>query len=448
MGGFRSGRRGQFVVLAAVIVAAFMFSLIVTVNQISVIRQEVSYEPVDELVLAVTSDFERCLIRALAIATQNYSETWNLSLAKMAGEELIEEWKKALPESYGGLGLNILLASENVSDRGIGWEITWDRENGGSMIYTTFAMEIGRYGLKGLVVTIPMAVFLNIQNVSINSSGGGSTLAINFQVSLSDGRGNAIPIPDLTENSLKLFINRTAYGSNITDFEYLGQGKYRAVFNLEEENLVVESVTLLVVTRDGIRVAATKNLQRVGDGGSSGGGGTSGDGGSSGGGGVSNDENWRVIYISPWVEEGRLKREFFTLKLDPGEPEQITPPLNNPNDKRSGNTTETTPALYLGENVSILLYARYTKKGKEEGINVKVTLGFYDADGAFHGIGEETVRIYKSADFRVYKITFQPNVQMIPEGSRITLIFERVDNNSGGTLQILCGQFFSRIELW
>ncbi|MEM0050745.1 MAG: hypothetical protein QW424_01820 [Candidatus Bathyarchaeia archaeon] len=436
MGGFRSGRSGQFVVLAAVIVAALMFSLIVTVNQISVIRQEVSYEPIDELVLAVISDFERCLIRALAIATQNYSETWNLSLAKMAGEELIEEWKKALPESYSGLGLNILLASENVSGRGIGWEITWDRENGGSMIYTTFAMEIGRYGLKGMVVTIPMAVFLNIQNVSINSSGGGSTLTINFQVSLSDGRGNAIPIPDLTENSLKLFINRTAYGSNITDFEYLGQGKYRAVFNLEEENLVAESVTLLVVTRDGIRVAATKNLQGVGD------------GGSSEGGGVSNDKKWRVIYISPWVEEGRLKRELFTLKLDPGEPEQITPPLNNPNDKRSGNTTETTPALYLGENVSILLYARYTKKGKEEGIDVKVTLGFYDADGAFHGIGEETVRIYKSADFRVYKITFQPNVRIIPEGSRITLIFERVDNNSGGTLQILCGQFFSRIELW
>lgn len=431
MGGFRSGRSGQFVVLAAVIVAAFMLSLIVTVNQISVIRQEVSYEPVDELVLAVISDFERCLIRALAIATQNYSETWNLSLAKMAGEELIEEWKKALPESYGGLGLNILLVSENVSGRGIGWEITWDHENGRSMIYTTFAMEIGRYGLKGLVVTIPMAVFLNIQNVSINSSGGGSTLTINFQVSLSDRRGNTIPIPDLTENSLRLFINKTAYGSNITGFEYLGQGKYRAIFNLEEENLVAESVTLLVVTRDGIRVAATKNLQRVGAG------------------GVSNDEKWRVIYISPWVEEGRLKREFFTLKLDPGEPEQITPPLNNPNDKRSGNTTETTPEeLHLGENVSILLYARYTKKGKEEGIDVKVTLGFYDAEGTFHGIGEETVRIYKSADFQVYKITFQPNVQIIPEGSRITLIFERVDNNSGGTLQILCGQFFSRIELW
>lgn len=156
---------------------------------------------------------------------------------------------------------------------------------------------------------------------------------------------------------------------------------------------------------------------------------------------------WRVLYISPKAEKGVLKKDSFVLELTPELlPEQVTPPLNNPHDKRSGNTTKTTPMLYLGKNVMIILHAKYTKGGSK--IDVKVTLGFYTSEGSFHEIGGGTISVPKSSTYLPYTITFKPNVDVIPSGSKIALILERTDNNSGGTLHLLCGLLGSRIELW
>ena len=131
---------------------------------------------------------------------------------------------------------------------------------------------------------------------------------------------------------------------------------------------------------------------------------------------------------------------------------EITPQLNNPHDKRSGNTTESTPKeLYLGGTVDIILYAYYSKN--KESIDVNVTLGFYNS-GVLYRIGSQIITVTKpdnNTKYLVYKISFNTSglgdPPVIPKGSWLTLILERMDPNDGGTLHILCGEA-SKIKLW
>ncbi|MEM0316538.1 MAG: hypothetical protein QXO97_00870 [Candidatus Nezhaarchaeales archaeon] len=609
MNEIRANRRGQFVILAAIVVAAFMFTLVISINQLSTMRQEVPYEPLDELALAITSDFERCLTRALAIATQKYSESWDLDSAKGAGEELIDVWRQAIPESYSGLGTNIVLNIREGYGRSVGWDISWDDERGVSMIYTTFSMDVEAYGLKGLAVTMQKIVELNILDARMEFSDAGNKIIITFQTYLSDGRKYLRPVSDLAPNSLKLLINGTEYEDyDITSFEYLGMGNYSATFDLKER-VIANNITL-IVSIDGVRVAATKrlciltlrsegqgtenegtfdieindfreegrsppytislfpgqtiritfNLEGVDFHGFSSSGpvslienGTTAlvivtsygqanvtaiygtvslsstatlslssreDGGGTanlgsiklkfsngterepplpgsidvpcnesitieykpdfgyvfkyweasptimvnrtpsgeyvinvlGNGSLiavyeaSRPKEWQTLFISPVKPLTGGDNKNFTLALQPPSNDvQIAPPLNNKWDRRSGNTTETTPTLMLGEDVEITLFAKYTKQGY---IDVKVTLGYFTSDGTFFEIGSKIIRVNKSSDYLIYSISFKPNKKVIPEGSILTLTLTRMDDDEGGTFHILCGPGKSSIKLW
>ncbi|MEM4603025.1 MAG: hypothetical protein QXQ03_00885 [Candidatus Nezhaarchaeales archaeon] len=613
MNEIRANRRGQFVILAAIVIAAFTFTLVISINQLSTMRQEVPYEPLDELALAVTSDFERCLTRALAIATQKYSESWDLDSAKGAGEGLIDVWRQAIPESYSGLGINIALNVREGYGRSVGWDISWDGERGVSMIYTTFSMDVEAYGLKGLAVTMQRIVELNILDARMEFSDTGNKIIITFQTYLSDGRKYLRPVSDLAPNSLKLLINGTEYeGYDITSFEYLGMGNYSATFDLKER-VIADNITL-IASIDGVRVAATKrlciltlqsddpskqgtenegtfdieindfreegrsppytislfpgqtiritfNLEGVDFHGFSSSGPVSliengttalvivtsygqanvtaiygtlpstailslssrerdgatenlgciklsfsngttvifdklpanitvpcnenitiryelepdlgyifrfwvasatvivsnpslpestirvlGDGNLTAVYEASRPKEWQRIFISPVKPLTGGDNKNFTLALQPPSNDvQITPPLNNKWDRRSGNTTETTPTLMLGEDVEITLFAKYTKQGY---IDVKVTLGYFTSDGTFFEIGSKIIRVNKSSDYLIYSISFKPNNKVIPEGSILTLTLTRMDDDEGGTFHILCGPGKSSIKLW
>ncbi|MEM1998029.1 MAG: hypothetical protein QXS05_07710 [Candidatus Bathyarchaeia archaeon] len=259
MNRFRNDRRGQFVILVAVIIAAFMFSLILSISQISTRRQEVSYEPIDETVLAITSDFERCLTRALAIATQNYSETWDASKAEASGVKFIDGWRKTILESYNGFGVNITLSVENIEGKNIGWEINWGKKDGVSAVYTTFDMNIEAYGLRKLAVTMRKAVHLNILDAKMELNDTDSIMTVVFQAYFSGERKYFRPISDLTQDSLELLINGTKNESyEVVGFEYLGQGICRVQFDLD--GLIVGSITLVVTESSGIKVGATQKL--------------------------------------------------------------------------------------------------------------------------------------------------------------------------------------------
>jgi len=416
---FRRDRRGQFVILAAVIMAAFMFSLIHTISQISTSRQGVAYEPIDELVLAITSDFERCLTRALAMATQNYSKTWNEESAKICGRALTENWYRALPALYNGFGMNISLKTEGSSGENIGWYINWGDNSGISAVYTTFCMNVETYGLRNLAVAMRKAVRLNIRNWT-------DTGTIRFKVCLSGAREHYMPISDIAK--AELYINGTSY--NACSSEYMGRGEYVVQFSLPD-NLNMGGSMLMVTTGDGVIVGARIPGSQGGGGGGEGGG--------------SEEQDWRVLYISP--ERFKNKSKDFMLLLEPEEG-QVRPPLNNPFDNRTGRTVETTPNnLTLGNSINITLHAFYSKQGKQGSIDVNVTLA-YVHEGALCVIGFKNITISKSSTPLEYNLSFSPGVSTIPQNSIIVLILTRLDNDSGGTLHIICGEGLSRIELW
>lgn len=605
-------RRGQFVVLAAVVIAAFMFTLAITISQLSTMRQEVPYEPVDELALAITGDFERCLTRALAAATQKYCESWDLNSAKETGNEFVNVWRIAILESYNGFGTDIRLTIGEGMGEGVGWEIRWDNKYGMSMIYTTFDMDVEVYGLKGLTVTMQKVVRLNILDAKTEFSDAGNKMVIAFQICLSDGRSYFRPISDLAPNDLRLLVNGTMHENyEVIGFNYLGMGNYSVTFDFRRNEIIAENVTLIVTTTDGIMVAATQRLcvltlqsDNVGEPGienegafnieingfkktsnppyttslfpgqtitisfnleganflnfSSSGpidlaqdgatalvtvtdhgqaiitaiygvppreatlnltsreeGSKTADLGSielkfTNGTTVifkppatvmipcsesiiiryypdtgyvfkcweasttivignssssetafialrdgsitavyraSRPEEWQTIYISP-VKGGVGREKEFILELyPPPKDAEISPPLNRKFDERSGNTTKTTPTLRLGENVTITLYAKYTKQGGRDYVDVKVTLGFFASNGTFFEIGNSVIRVVKSSGHLEHKITLTPKVDVVPEGSIMTLILTRMDEGTG-TLHILCGPYKSSIKLW
>ncbi|MEM1562370.1 MAG: hypothetical protein QXV75_05235 [Candidatus Bathyarchaeia archaeon] len=264
---FRDCKRGQFVILAAVIIAAFMFSLVLTVSQISTSRQEVAYEPVDESVLAITSDFERCLTRALANATKTYYDETEAAgsyeraelSGEAAGNNVIEGWLRAALEIYSGFGVNIYVAPPNSTGKNADWEIEWGERNGTSAVYATFSMDIEAYGLRGLTITLQKVVRLSILDVNIESTSTGIIMTMKFKVWEEGKNGHSNFIVDLTPNNLRLLVNEDEnVNYSIIDFAYIGQGVYRVQFNLD--NLIADNITLLVTTNDGIKVAARLGL--------------------------------------------------------------------------------------------------------------------------------------------------------------------------------------------
>lgn len=434
VGRFKGDRRGQFVILASVMIAAFMFSLILTIGQMSASRLEVPYEPVDELILTITSDFERCLTGALAAATQKYSETWNESLAESVGNAVIGGWHKALLEAYSGLGLDLPL---DVA-RNIDWMIDWGSVRGSSSVSTSLRVGVEAYALRNLVVIMKKAIHLKILNAAFNAAN--RSMTIEFEIYLTGGREKSVAVSDLTETNVLLLANNTVNIRDkyeVRDFKYLGSGRYLLMAKLDP--IVAENIVLLVTTNEGIRVAAKTGISISGA--PEGGGGN---GGAPGDGGVS--EEWRVIYLAPLYEKGVLRKEEFSLVLDIVDEQDITPRLNNPLDSRTGKAVKTTPYnLTLGETVTIILWARYSKQGN---IEVSVRLGYISSDGRYVEIGGGTITVVKSTEYRKYEITFSPSVNSVPKGSIFVLTLRRMDNNSGGTLQIDCGPGKSRIILW
>ncbi|MEM2351339.1 MAG: hypothetical protein QXT26_02920 [Thermoproteota archaeon] len=604
----RRDRRGQFVVLAAVILAAFMFSMVLSISQLSTSRLEVTYKPVDEVVLTIAGDFERSMTRALAEATQNYSITGDMDSARESGGRFIQNWLRAAYESYNDFGVNIVLAPENSTGKNVGWTIEWSEWEGKSVVYTTFGMDVEVYGLSNLAMISLKAVYLDILDAKIELNDTGGIMTIIFRVQMG-GKGHAMPISDISQDKLKLLANGTKdITKELIHLGYVGRGIYEAKFNLTE--LVIERFTLRITTNDGIVVAADlptciislasddlatsldeydnegyfivngvrqhtplysfclfpnqnveisftppENARFIGfstigpislmpDGSTAmvyvhgtGLGGiiayynssaisateycyltlksgeyVSGENynitnlgtielngtiydelpvenirvpfnetlpityypetgyvfkywSSNGsiiitnpsspstyikalGNGTiiavyekSRPEEWRFIYINP-EKEG--SNDFVLTPNEPRKEKEIQP-ISYGQNSREGNSTDTTPELFLGKNVTIVLFAKASSKN----VVLSVTLGFYDPNGNFNEIISGVITVIKSNTHLIYTISSASKTQIVPEGSRLTLIFERTNMDpGGGTLHILCGSDKSKIELW
>lgn len=254
MKSFRGNNRGQFVVIAALLIAALTLSVALSVHQIYLHRQQLRYEPVEELVLGLTSDLDRCLTHSLSIATQVYHGNRSLGLqpAISRGENFIFKWVRSVRASYAHLGINVTLSAPSLTN--VKWTIDWNNPRGISHVYTQFNLDIDAYGFKGWVGRSSKFVSLEILDVQ--------NTTVQFRIrqgSLSD----LSPIPNLTPESLfetRIHIDDHFWASypelEVTKLTYLGDGVYTATFN-HAVNTYTKGVELTVNTpEDNIVVSA------------------------------------------------------------------------------------------------------------------------------------------------------------------------------------------------
>jgi hypothetical protein len=246
--------KGQFMIIGALIIAVFMFALVLAISQLNVQRQMFSYEPVDEVVLAISSDFERLLQSALSRASQSYLANRDLVLARSLFDDQIQRWLLVVSEAYSGYGVNITLMSEWGSTYA-DLVLDWSEDRGVSYAYTTFGMDVEIYGFRGLALTSSVSVRLDILEAKMSFTSGGGRVAVKFRVneSIGGGRGLAPSIKDL-----KVMAEGGVIDEGSVRLSYLGQGIYLVEFNVS--GFVVREIVLVVTTERGIVVVAKKGL--------------------------------------------------------------------------------------------------------------------------------------------------------------------------------------------
>jgi len=246
--------KGQFIIIGALIIAVFMFALVLAISQMNVQRQVFSYEPADEVVLAISSDFERLLQSALSRASQSYLADGDLVLARNLFDDQVRRWLSAVSEAYSGYGVNITLRSERGSTYA-DLVLDWSEDRGVSYAYTTFGMDVESYGFRGLALTSSISVRLDILEAKMSFTSGGGRATVKFRVneSVGGGRGLAPSIKDL-----KVMAEGGAIDEGSVRLSYLGQGTYLVEFNVS--GFVVREIVLVVTTERGIVVVAKKGL--------------------------------------------------------------------------------------------------------------------------------------------------------------------------------------------
>jgi len=231
MKSFRRNVRGQFVIIAALLISILTLSLVLSIHQINLNRQQLGYQPVQELVLGITSDLDRALTHALSVATKSYNDSGNEEYAIKNGTAFISKWVNSILASYSHLGLRMNINETGAGLTDVSWNIGWSREVGISQVYTQFDLDVDAYGFKGWVGHSGKFVTLQLFPSTIDITSDNQSTTLKFQVM--QGKGEAVPIPNLTPDSLGIWAyvaKATRVPANITSLTYLGGGNYSVTF--------------------------------------------------------------------------------------------------------------------------------------------------------------------------------------------------------------------------
>jgi hypothetical protein len=431
MKSFRRNTRGQFVIIAALLISILTLSLVLSIHQINLNQQELRYKPVDELVLGITSDLDRCLTHALSLASMRYNQTWppgSSDLASQEGKNFISTWVRSVVACYADMGLKMRMEA-NPETPDVLFFFYWGKGIGISYVYTRFDLDIDAYGFKGWVGQSQKIIVLQLATPVIIADSNSTLL----QFHIEDERG--YPIQNLTPESLQINASisnstwTTVPTEDITSMNYLGGGDYSLQFKPQVYNETL-GVRLTVVTpEDGIYVSAYYD--------------------------VLEGEGWGTLWLAKPKEDSSesMLLPWYFLPKRYWNPRYSTLPIPNSNSWSLINVSSTpTPndillsqfvnvILWISpesdkvQNITINLSFTYNNKLYEIGYHVfynAVQEGWYNFSIATSGIDK--------ADWPI------PNEPVIPSESIITLTF--IIPPQSGNIHVRYGQNYqSRIEL-
>ena len=243
MKSFRRNEKGQFVIIAALLISVLTLSLIAVIGQVALNSQVMDSKPVNELLLGITSDMERALTKSLS----QYTYSYYTGESSQPAFDTMTLWKKAILTSYSGLNLemNDAFTPDFSSTK-------WQNGQARSAATIEYSIDVNAYGFKGWTGITSKYVNLQLFPNTIETSIPGQT-TFEFQLNQSVVNGDQTqPIPNLTPDSIIVGTyceNQPVIPATEVTLRYLGSGNYAITFN-EETNPNTRGVSLTIVTPD------------------------------------------------------------------------------------------------------------------------------------------------------------------------------------------------------
>lgn len=436
---FIRDRRGQLVLILAIVMSMLILSVAFSIYQMTIRRSQLRYEPVKEIAMAITSDLNRALAKALKEASKRYNATQNYDESVSAGENIVRDWSSSIIAAYSPLGVRAFIyAPINGSGRtSIKIHFDWNQEVGVSEAYTDLDIDIEAYGFQGWRSRSSKSIWLRIfpETISINGSQNKAQLTFSLHE-------NGKSIPSLTSDLLRIYsrVNESTWIlAEIEDLRYLGGGNYSVVFspiNVNSFGIVVLAIT----PPDNIIVSA----RYIGVG-------FRGD--------DSNEEtsedygDWTKLYLGR--PENGTQKEIMILPLHLWSPEKSslahgkdTPVLNRGNPVIYVSSPTIPCNVPLSSLINISLYLR-PNPAKEREINVTLLL-LNSSSGEIIKMGSAISKVAEEGwyDFRIQR---PENISAVKEGDRLILtISATFGRRDEGSIFIYCeknGQTMSKIVL-
>ena len=261
-------KRGQFVIIAALLIAALTLATTISIYEININRQSITYRPVDEFLLGTTSDMNRALTVALAnytdgIINQNLTE----AEANLNASQFMTTWKESVLTSYSSYGLRINPnLPQNLIPR---FDHNWNGNSTYSFAYIPYNFDVASYGFMGWVGSTEKYVQLQVYSATVNTQVSGQ-ISLIFHLDQSDVNATT-PISNLLSypDSAVFRVGNYTVGNytlgqafsppnNAPKLVYLGNGNYSLTFTQEQQiDPTTQVIRLdLATPNDGIWVSA------------------------------------------------------------------------------------------------------------------------------------------------------------------------------------------------
>jgi hypothetical protein len=238
-------KKGQFVIITALLIAALTLATTISIYEINSNSQEITYRPGNEFLLGTTSD----LNRALTVALANYTEgirIQNLSEAEanFNPSQFMTTWKESMLTAYSSYGIRINPDCNMIPRFEIGpWynNTPWSGNTTFSYAYMPYSLDVNSYGINGWVGETRKYVQLKIFSETVKTTDLTGPTSLIFQLTQSEVNENySMPIPDLPTVPDPETFRIGAYNAisqsftpveEILPLTYLGGGNYSVTFN-------------------------------------------------------------------------------------------------------------------------------------------------------------------------------------------------------------------------